>query len=256
MGCPKSAKRRWICVAGFRVHPLNGKVPLLTGWPELATTDIPTIKEWWGTLYQTANVGIVTGNGLLVVDVDPDADGLKSLRELEMKYGALPPTVTVLTGRDGLHLYFRYSNTQRIGNSAGKLGPGIDIKCEHGQVVGVSSIHPETLKAYEWSGDGHPDDVPVAEVPDWLVRLLTLPLPKKRFECPPVIPEHTRQETLFRFIRSLRHDRNLTDEEIMVLIRTMNEPVPPSPGEDELEETIEHALTYGDRDDFVTGAGR
>ena len=135
---------------GFRVHPLvpQQKRPLLTGWPELATTDEATITEWW-TTWPNANVGIATGaaSGIVVLDVDPKNGGAESLERLKQDATDWPDTMTVLTGSGGLHFYFAYQAGLRNLNS--ELGPGLDIKTDRGQVVAPPSIHPNGNR-YEW----------------------------------------------------------------------------------------------------------
>lgn len=159
---------------GWRVLPLKGKVPMLREWTSLATTDPDVIRRRL-TQWPDANIGIATGkqSGLFVLDVDPAKGGDDTLRALEAQYGELPRTIEVLTGGGGRHYYFQYPGDD-IGNSAGKLGPGLDIKTEGGQVVAPPSIHPDTGRAYEWETAHHPDDVPVAPVPGWILDLLKL----------------------------------------------------------------------------------
>ena len=158
---------------GWSVVPLNGKIPILNDWPTRASTDPDQIQAWWGQT-PTANVGIATGarSNLLVLDVDPDKGGDESLHALESRYGPLPETIEVVTGNGGRHLYFQYPGYP-IASSAGKLGPGLDIRADGGQVVAPPSIHPVTGRSYEWEGAHHPDDISPAPVPHWLLRLLT-----------------------------------------------------------------------------------
>ncbi len=92
---------------GWRVLPVDGKIPVLKEWPTLATTDHEIIRTWW-TQRPTANVGIATGkgSGLWVLDIDPANGGDESLRKLEAQYGELPRTIEVITGGGGRHCYF------------------------------------------------------------------------------------------------------------------------------------------------------
>jgi P4 family phage/plasmid primase-like protien len=103
-----------------------------------------------------------------VLDVDPDKGGDDSLRKLETQYGSLPVTAEVITGGGGHHYYFQHPGIS-LGNSAGKLGPGLDIRTDGGQVVAPPSVHPMTGRTYEWEGAHHPDDIPPAPVPSWLL---------------------------------------------------------------------------------------
>ena len=134
-----------------------------------ATTDAARIDGWWKQIPEL-NVGFPTGepSGLFVVDVDGD-DGRHSLAELEEKHGLLPPTISVITGRDGRgeHLYFQLGK-HSVRNSAGLVGPGIDVRGIGGYVVAPPSVHPSG-RVYAWSVDS-PDTY--APAPDWLLSLI------------------------------------------------------------------------------------
>lgn len=156
---------------GWRVFPVRpqAKEPLVKNWSTLATTDQKQIVNWW-TQFSTANIGIATGkqSGLFVLDVD-GGEGYASLRALETERGELPGTVTSKTGSGGLHFFFQYPAFD-LRNSAGKLGPCLDVRGEGGYIIAAGSIHPNG-RHYEWDSDGHPDDLGVAEAPPWLLNL-------------------------------------------------------------------------------------
>jgi hypothetical protein len=149
---------------GWRVFPLNGKVPLAGSNGCLGASSAPATVALWPP---GVNVGVATGGGLVVIDVDYRHGGDESLHELR-RYGNLPLTVSAETGSGGEHIYL--ATGARIRNSAGKLAAGLDVRGEGGYVVAPPSIHPETGHAYTW--DNHPDEVQVAPLPDWLERLL------------------------------------------------------------------------------------
>jgi hypothetical protein len=149
-------------------HPRtpNGLKAAAKGGPE-------HIRAWWNPdRWPTANVAIATGetSGFFVLDIDPRHSGDEALRELERQHGELPATVRSLTGGNGQHILFRH--VPGFGNSAGKVGPGLDIKTDGGYVVAPPSMHISGRR-YAWSVDHHPDDVPIAEAPAWLVSLAT-----------------------------------------------------------------------------------
>ena len=98
------------------------------------------IKEWW-TANPDANIGIATGkvSNLVVVDVDGE-EGKKSLAELVAKYGKLPRTPKVKTGK-GVHYYLR-PRDNTVHNSVGRLGKGIDIRGDGGYVVAPGQRSP------------------------------------------------------------------------------------------------------------------
>lgn len=141
-------------------HPLTGNGVLA------ATTDETIIEGWWAEA-DIANVGIATGNGLLVLDIDQKGDGVVSLARLEAQHGKLPHTPTVATGGGGRHYFFKLPDGVKIGNRAG-IASGIDVRGDAGYVVAVPSLHASGQR-YQWSV---PPDVPLADAPAWLMTML------------------------------------------------------------------------------------
>ncbi|MGZ4307566.1 MAG: bifunctional DNA primase/polymerase, partial [Solirubrobacteraceae bacterium] len=83
----------------------GSKRPVVEDWPHwLATRE--TVEAWWRARPE-ANVDIRTGDGLVVVDVDPRHGGHLALDQLQAQHGRIPSTLQVLTGGGGAHLYFR-----------------------------------------------------------------------------------------------------------------------------------------------------
>jgi hypothetical protein len=148
---------------------IRGKEPACARGCLDATIDIDRINGWWGQI-RDLNVALATGepSGLFVVDVDGEA-GRHTLADLEDKYGKLPPTISVITGRDGSgeHLYFRLGS-HRVRNSAGLMGAGLDIRGTGGYVLLPPSVHPSG-RIYHWSVD-NPDDF--AAAPEWLHQII------------------------------------------------------------------------------------
>jgi hypothetical protein len=103
-------------------------------------------------------------SGIVVLDVDPDAGGSESLAKLEREDGPVPMTAKARTGGGGIHLFFRYREGTQIRNSAGLLGPGLDVRGEGGYVVVPPS---RTCGPYRWI-----DTSPLAEA-SWLIERLT-----------------------------------------------------------------------------------
>ncbi len=174
-----------------------------------ATTDPDKITEWWGELPE-ANVGIATGpeSGIVVLDVDAGDgnDGLLSLEHLEDEHGPLPETVQSYTGGGGRHFFFRHPGTP-IGTRAGVF-PGIDIRGDGGYVVAPPSIH-RSGASYDFEASSSPDDVPLADLPDWIKDVATRP----RFGVTPrpsggaggsIIPKGRRNDTLTRIAGTIR----------------------------------------------------
>jgi hypothetical protein len=125
----------------FRLKP-NDKVPMSGshGFKD-ATTDTKKIQKWW-RLTPDANIGVATGavSGVVVIDVD-GPDGEASLAKLEDQHGPVPVTFTVRTPR-GRHVYVRHPGG-KVKNSAGKLGPGLDIRGDGGYAVLPPSVRPD-----------------------------------------------------------------------------------------------------------------
>ena len=183
-----------------------GKHPTLIDWVSRATYDEATVKAWW-TEEPLANIGLVTGitSGIFVLDVDGEA-GEVSLAKLESLYSKLPVTYEVETGR-GRHLYFLYpveceQDGRVIINSAGKLGPSLDIRGQGGYVVAPPSKHG-LGKTYTIT----PGKAALpASAPEWFVELLVGKTPHKRDArlTPKQIPEGQRDSELTRLAGKLR----------------------------------------------------
>jgi len=86
------------------------------------------------------NVGVVTGKAsdIVVIDIDPKHGGsFETVTELA---GEKIATRTHRTRSGGQHLIFRYpSGVDHIGNSVGRLAPGVDVRADGGYIVGPTS---------------------------------------------------------------------------------------------------------------------
>ncbi|MEX1100872.1 MAG: DUF3631 domain-containing protein [Actinomycetota bacterium] len=151
------------------VFPLRPgrKVPLHSDWQKEATTDRTDIDRLWKQ-NPTANVGIRTGNGLLVLDIDVKGeDGFASLDRIVADGYELPRTLAVRTPSGGEHRYFRVQTDQR--NRVGFL-PGLDIRCAGGLVVAAGSVLGE-----EEPHPGRYEVLENLEIGDW-------PIPESQIE--------------------------------------------------------------------------
>ena len=176
-----------------------------------ATSDQETIREWWGKWPQ-ANIGLLMGDGLLAVDVDPDKGGDESIRDL----GDLPDTVTGLTGGGGRHLI--YHSDADYPNRAG-IAPGVDIRSEGGYIVAPPSQHVSG-GSYEWEVDHAPGEMNPAPLPAVLRRLLQnghAPAP----EVGEQIPEGERNSTLASLGGTMRR-RGMEEAEISAALLAVN----------------------------------
>lgn len=134
---------------GFKVFPLNPctgpdcgcdpkkpvcKRPAVSGWQEKATTDEAVIRRVWAQ--DAFNIGVKTGDGLLVADIDVKAgkQGAESWAALGLS-DEDQDTFTVSTPSGGWHVYYAGDGA----NSSGRLGAGIDTRGLGGYVVGPGS---------------------------------------------------------------------------------------------------------------------
>ena len=151
---------------GWRVFPLlpKSKEPATTHGFKDAVTDEAKIREWWKQ-NPNYNVGIATGRGLCVVDVDDKPknaiQGSDMLRDWELKHGDITPTVTAITGTGGVHYYYNVGNVNIPSCQSDTVF--IDLRCEGGYVVAPPSVHPDG-GVYTW--DVSPEDEPPAQVTD------------------------------------------------------------------------------------------
>ena len=181
--------RRWGTPAAAAIsHARRGwvMVPLRPGtglparkWGHLTSTPPGAVAAWWpGPLH---NPGIATGpSDLVVVDLDSPEHGGTLPPEWAGSGAAcgsdvlailagrarqpVPATYEVRTPRHGRHLYFTAPAGRLIGNSAGRVGPMIDVRGRGGLVVAAGSVRDG--RPYELADDRDP--VPL---PEWLADL-------------------------------------------------------------------------------------
>jgi hypothetical protein len=148
----------------FQLQP-RSKIPFpgSRGFKD-ATRDEATIREWWRQ-HPTANIGVATGDGYFVIDLDgPDAQ--QWFAEECGRLGC-EQTLTVKTAR-GWHVYFWA--TEEIPNSTSRIAPHVDVRGQCGCIVAAPSIHPA----------GHVyrivRDRPIATARRWLVEIAKAPV--------------------------------------------------------------------------------
>lgn len=176
--------------AGFRVFPLafNSKLPAFKDqdWRKLASNDPERVRRFYAEALTEEpldfNIGIATGESLMVLDVDEKNGkaGSRALESLELRHGDLPETFTVGTASGGEHLYFRVPPGVYVPNSAGKLGDGLDIRGDGGYVVGPWSEVDGRLYEVRKS-------LPIAPFPAAFIKLVSGPRPIERDAAAPTI---------------------------------------------------------------------
>src|SRR3990167_9939318 len=104
-----------------RFFPTNpDKKPRIPAWNINAKPAKEALAAWPGEI----NFGMITGDGLLVVDVDPRNGGLE---EQVYKLGFPKDTFKIQTPSGGCHLYYEPEDFD-IQSGAHRLGYGIDVK--------------------------------------------------------------------------------------------------------------------------------
>lgn len=157
----------------LKVFPIYHKTkrPITQNGFHGASNDIEQIKSWW-TEHPNAGIGLPTGkiNNVIVIDVDIRNQGHISLDRLLDEHEPFPHTVECLTGGGGNHYYFKYD--ERINKSRLKGYEGIDVQGDGKYVVLPPSIHPNG-KQYHWEESSKPVVNEIADMPSWLVELLS-----------------------------------------------------------------------------------
>lgn len=155
---------------GFRVFPITpgGTHPMVKFGAESSADPDHITRTWWRSDASRKNVGVHTGDGLMVLDIDTGHGGGESIQSLLAVHGPLPDTYAVSTPSGGAHFYF--TTDKDVRNSASKVGPGIDIRGHNGFVVGAGSVREQTDKK---AGGVYTalNDLPPAPCPEWLEQL-------------------------------------------------------------------------------------
>jgi hypothetical protein len=115
-------------------------------------------------------IGLVQGRqaNTIVLDFDGD-EGHATLAALEERYGEIPATVRAITPGGGMHIILRHPGKNVPTRK--KVLPGMDVRGDGGFIVAHPSRH-ENGRTYEWDVDNHPEDVPVADCPDWVAEII------------------------------------------------------------------------------------
>ncbi len=208
---------------------LEIKYPIMKNWPEEATTDLQTIKEWW-TRYPDANIGMVTGErsgGVVVVDLDEHPEegkyGLEIWRDFQQKNGYFPQTLESQTGSGGRHIFFRIDHNakrmQHLYNSS------VDFQADGALIVLPPSIHPNGYP-YFWD-DLEPDEIDIATFPPKLWDFIQEGaqkevVPSSDGQLTGTIYEGCRVNTLFRLAMKLK-SMGLSEDSIKSTLRRENE---------------------------------
>jgi hypothetical protein len=172
---PLDAALQYASDRGWPVFPCSRKRPLTEHGFHDASLDPLVIEGWW-IRWPSALISIPTGRAtrLVVLDVDikdDRANGYDSLEELGLSI--LPDTPLAHTPSGGLHVHFD-PGEREIRCSAGKLGPGLDVRGDGGSI-----IVPSPGSGYSWDPHWNLDSAPLAPAPDWLIATTAEPQPQE-----------------------------------------------------------------------------
>lgn len=165
-----------------------------------ATTDPDRLAELFGAAPYATGYGIACGRGpfpLLGLDLDRKngVDGIESLDALAARHGfTVPDTIVIATPSGGEHRWFTGPAGAPVLNSAGKLGPGIDVRGYGGYLVGPGS----------WTRRGRyrvAEVRPVADLPDALLRLMLPPPAPPRWPTGATVPGPYRGAVLLGLVK-------------------------------------------------------
>jgi hypothetical protein len=121
------------------------------------------IKEWWRQRPE-ALIGTPTGriSGRVVLDIDAKSDRANGFDSLENLGILLPATPMVHTPSGGLHAYFD-AGDRELRNSAGLIGPGLDVRGDGGYI-----ILPSSGSGYHWNLLWNFKTTAPPPAPEWL----------------------------------------------------------------------------------------
>jgi hypothetical protein len=150
------------------------KHPLTTNGLKDATTSTSVILSWWER-YPSANIGLVTGGEIDVIDVD---GAIPAYQQLITDSGVPEHVATVLTGRGdgGLHIYCTPGGNKTIPSGKHGLPNKIEVKGAGGYVVAPPSRHVSGgtyTYLTSMTGEVHGD----VALDEWLAALDVAPAP-------------------------------------------------------------------------------
>lgn len=126
------------------------------------------------------NIGLACEmSGLIVLDCDIDTikgfNGVNTIKELELKLGSLPKTLTQLTPRGGKHYFF---SSKGINNPIGKIGKDIDVKYRGYVLIEPSALQGKLYKFID--GIDENNNIVIAELPNKWLNFINKPIKEEK----------------------------------------------------------------------------
>lgn len=211
----------------------SGKHPLHLAVPRgvlQATTDRDQIDRWWSHWPQ-ANIGLATGGGVVVIDIDSPQAFDAFAATVRSSGGFVSPPPISRTGRGGYHIWLRTATP--IPSSSGRIAQSIDVRGEGGYVI----VPPSTngYGAYRWVPNRGLDQIALPPIPEWLARLAANPRGAR--DVLQGVARGLRQTSLFQYASSLRARNTPLDEAIALVQLAAERCAPPFPA-DEAEKLV------------------
>jgi hypothetical protein len=135
----------------------------------------PQGNRWWERardgqqpITGQGNIGLATGIGFWVLDIDPRNGGLATWSQLQLANDPLPLTPMAHTGGGGTHVLLQLPEGATVDTYS--LGEGIECLAHGRQIVVAPSVHPSG-RTYRWS-QAHIWNTEIAPTPSWLARLV------------------------------------------------------------------------------------
>jgi hypothetical protein len=228
---------------GWSVIPVGTNKRPLVNWKRYQRNHATAqeVRDWIED-NQNTSIAIITGtvSGIVVLDVDVKNGGRESFEQLQQEHGRLPQTVTVKTGGGGRHFYFQHPGMS-VRPSAGRLGPGLDIRGDGGYVVAPPSQH-ESGTLYEWKHG--PETMTVAPLPEWLLRLIVDDPKSERHSNATAIVEGQRNATLTSLAGTMRRRGFGLEAILQALLAENDERCQPPLSAEEVERTAQSIARY------------
>lgn len=236
---------------GIAVHPLRPKAkePASTNGFKDATTDAKEIEDTWSQR-PDMNIGGAMGatsGGLVVFDLDVDpakgVDGVERMLDWEAEHGKLPETATAITGRGGMHLFYRFDHEVRPSVDEER---GVDVRGDGSYVMLAPSVHPNG-NMVRW--DLPPEEVGFADATPLVEEFLEWARPEsfgsmaKKVDMNAPVKTGGRNNALFKKLCSAR-SAGSDDDVMRAFAITLNSMLEEPLGEDEVEKTLASVLRY------------
>ena len=163
------------------------KKPLTKRGFKDASRDPAQIDSWWER-HPTAMIGMPTGeaSGIWAVDVDVanGKQGMQTLASRGWQLDEIGQSAITRTATGGCHILYRYGPDAPVRNSAGKIGPDIDVRGEGGYLI-MPGSRLDDGRPYTWQNP--PGLFPVADAPTIVLKaaLQACGLGPAPFEEPP-----------------------------------------------------------------------